>query len=261
MNRDYLQINDFLKPQILDSQKDFLVVYKPPKIHSAPIGNSGGDTLLDWCLRDFPEIAELPGRKKGEGGMLHRLDYETHGLMIFARTLPGMKHFMEQQNEGLIQKEYSALTMKKTETLPGFPVIKKGSKDPRQIIKSAFRPFGQGRKAVRPVIYSDIAGNKAGKNKELALDKGKPYVTEILETQSVSSTIDLIILKIYRGFRHQIRCHLAWIGQPILNDVLYGGLSYGNGFLGLRAYSLAFTDPSTGMEMYYSVSPVSLDGI
>ena len=236
-------------------------MYKPPGIHSAPSGNSKGETLLDWCMRRNPEIADLPGRKKGEGGLLHRLDYETHGLMLFARTLPGMEYLIKQQKAGSILKEYSALTAKKNNKLPGFPEVQTGFMDFQWSIKSAFRPYGEGRKAVRPVINCDSTGNVKGKHKELALDKGKPYVTEILEIQSILSATDLITIRIYRGFRHQIRCHLAWIGQPIINDELYGGFSYGltddspcgRGFLGLRAFSLAFSDPSTGKKLRYEI--------
>jgi 23S rRNA pseudouridine1911/1915/1917 synthase len=61
-------------------------------------------------------------------------------------------------------------------------------------------------------------------------------------------------LRIWKGFRHQIRAHLAWFGMPILNDKLYGGVSFGNGLLALRAYSISFTDPSSGEELSYSIS-------
>ena len=249
-----LPINDILNPQILAAENDFLLVYKPPRMHSAPEARStGGETILDWCAARFPEVALLPGRKAGEGGLLHRLDYETHGLMLIARNSKGMEALLGQQREGKIIKEYSALTAKNEIALPGFPKetpdfpFKESwlpeEKDTSPLkIESAFRPYGPGRKAVRPVL--------PGSTK-------MTYSTEIIESRPVSG-IDLphccsFKLRIWRGFRHQIRCHLAWLGLPILNDNLYGGSPFGNGLFALRAVSIAFNDPSTRLERIYSI--------
>jgi len=247
-----LSIVDFITPQLLAIENDFLLVYKPPRMHSAPQArSSGGETILDWCVVKFPEVALLPGRKAGEGGLLHRLDYETQGLMLIARSRPGMESLLGQQKAGKILKEYSAMTAKSEITLPGFPketpVWPHGGNNGVPLkIESAFRPYGPGRKAVRPVLPgSDEA----------------PYSTEILESSPVSGA-DLsqcfsLKLRIRKGFRHQIRCHLAWLGLPILNDGLYDGLSFGNGLLALRAVSIAFNDPSSGEERSYSIPSLS----
>jgi 23S rRNA pseudouridine1911/1915/1917 synthase len=255
-----LLLGDINTPRILAAEKDFLLVYKPPRMHSAPQARSScGETILDWCVTRFPEAALLPGRKAGEGGLLHRLDYETHGLMLIARNMEGMKTLLERQREGKILKGYSALAAKGETALPGFPKEIPGftgetpvwpieGKDPSPLrIESAFRPYGPGRKAVRPVFPG---GDKA------------PYSTEIHEIRPVSGAglprCFLSGLRIWRGFRHQIRCHLAWLGLPILNDSLYGGVSFGNGLLALRATSIAFNDPSSGEEREYSIP--DLDG-
>ena len=280
-----LLINDYFDPEILVLEKDYLIVYKPPRMHSAPLAHSvDGDTLLDWCVQKFPEIAELPGRKAGEGGLLHRLDYETQGLLLIARTPAGMKALLNQHKEGKIFKEYSALTMKSKTVLPGFPkeIINHGVHgEPRSLdnfsfsssvklrdlcgnsfkIQSAFRPYGPGRKAVRPVI----AGGPAA---EVYKDRGSPpvqqYVTEILETRPLDNKLTTFRLRLFRGFRHQIRSHLAWLGMPIINDNLYGGASFGTaslgeGFLGLRACSLLFVDPASGRERAFSIPPLEQD--
>ena len=259
--KDFLTINDTFIPQILIEEKDFIVVYKPPRMHSSPINNSRKTSVqettvhkgsvLDWCSREYPEIADLHGRKPGEGGLLHRLDYETQGIMLLARTLPGMEALLEQQKQGKIIKEYSALTSESETMLPGFPREnpKIPSKDivsfvtqpvsqmtqPQFRITSAFRAYGSGRKVVRPVL------------------EGKPYITEIIETGTVLSGINFFRLSISKGFRHQIRCHLAWLGMPIINDDLYGGISFGNGLLGLRASSISFIDPASKKELTYSI--------
>ena len=244
----HLSPGDIFEPQVLAAEEDFLIVYKPPRMHSAPQARSGGgETILDWCAARFPEAALLPGRKAGEGGLLHRLDYDTHGLMLIARNRRGMEALLARQKEGKILKEYSALTAKNEITLPGFPKEIPGcfpdieDLSPQKI-ESAFRPYGPGRKAVRPVLPG---GDKA------------LYSTEILESRPVPGMglphCFSFRLRIWKGFRHQIRCHLAWMGLPILNDSLYGGLSSGNGRLALRAVSIKFTDPSSGLEREYSI--------
>jgi len=238
-----LVVGQFFSPQILVEEKDFLIVYKPPGMHSAPLANSArADTLLDWCVLRFPEVADLPGRKAGEGGLLHRLDYETQGLLLLARTKPGMEFLLAQQTEGRILKEYSALAANSEVQAPGFPAGKPDSRPPARI-QSDFRPYGPGRKAVRPVLNAD-----------------GEYVTEILEANPLVNGITAFRVRICRGFRHQIRCHLAWLGMPIVNDSLYGGAvqgggAFGDGLLCLRACSLLFTDPA-GRERFFSISPL-----
>ena len=233
-----LPLSDMHLPQIIVEEKDYLVVYKPPRMHSNPLPRSGeADTLLHWCALRFPETAELPGRRAGEGGLLHRLDYETQGLLLLARTPAGMEFFLKKQNEGKILKEYSALTRVAGTPLPGFPAQKPGIPRAGLHIQSAFRPYGPGRKAVRPVT------------------DGVPYVTTLLEAKPLVDGLTAFRPGIRRGFRHQIRCHLAWLGMPIVNDALYGGEPFGAGLLGLRACSLLFCDMA-GREQAFSIAPI-----
>jgi len=255
MSAVYLSVKNILKPQVLTAEKDFLIVYKPPRMHSAPLARSPSDNLLGWCTRKFPEIAELPGRRAGEGGLLHRLDFETQGLLLMARTQRTMDALIEQQMEGDIVKEYCALASAGKTLLPGFPLEKPAHNDPAPFsVKSAFRAFGYGRKAVRPVMTDEA-------HRDIVLDGGNPYITEIIETRPLPHGVTFLRLKIYRGFRHQIRCHLAWMGLPILNDDLYGGLSFGKGLLALRANSISLIVPSSGIRRTYSIPPLALDDI
>jgi 23S rRNA pseudouridine1911/1915/1917 synthase len=64
-------------------------------------------------------------------------------------------------------------------------------------------------------------------------------------------------LSLARGFRHQLRCHLAWIGLPIRGDALYGG--GGTGPLALKAQGLAFFDPLDGRPRDFTLSPLDED--
>jgi 23S rRNA pseudouridine1911/1915/1917 synthase len=148
-------VGDFSKPQVIAEEKDFLIVYKPPRMHSAPQASST-ESLYTWCVQNLPEVGELSGRNKGEGGLLHRLDYETHGLMLFAKSMLGMEALFEQQEQEKIIKEYSALTGESGIVLPGFPKEKPELQAGSVIeVTSAFRTYGKGRKAVRPVLVSN----------------------------------------------------------------------------------------------------------
>ena len=256
-------IDNVNMPQILATESDYIIAYKPPRFHSAPSGNSAASTntgtMAEWCAGIFPELSCLSGRKAGEGGLFHRLDYETQGLMLFARTVKGMESLLTQQQNGVIHKEYSAIikNTKGVSDIPGFPPVlpelpswiysgKNGAGDTGQaIINSSFRPYGPGRKAVRPVPVS------------ISVDEKKRYATEILEVIPLSLGIISCRIGITRGFRHQIRCHLSWIKMPILNDRVYGGDAFGKGLLGLRAASLSFADPATGRPLVFSID--SLD--
>jgi len=243
------------EPRILDETDSFAVVFKPPRMHCAPLrGNNaepdGKYTLLDWYTAIFPPVLDLTGRKEGEGGLLHRLDYETQGLVLFAKNQMALDNLLNQQNEGYFVKEYSAVCYKNEScsmfqellTVP-FP------------IESYFRPFGPGRKQVRPVTDEDC--NKKKRTFEVAKDRGAYYRTAVTGYRELNCGLDpekryLFTARIERGFRHQIRCHLAWIGYPVLNDPLYGtGVT--DGFLALRAIGLFFKNPGNGKAEKYEI--------
>jgi 23S rRNA pseudouridine1911/1915/1917 synthase len=239
-----------MKPYILDETEDFAVVFKPPHMHCAPLHTSeDGDTLVDWYAEIFPAVMELSGRKEGEGGLLHRLDYETQGLVLFAKNQQSLRYLLEQQEAGNFIKEYSAICQKAdphpSYHLPPFTV---SSVQEGFVIESYFRPFGQGRKQVRPVI--EIV------RKGIAHDQGRYYRTEIVSVSKLEP--DYVFgLRLRRGFRHQIRCHLAWIGCPILNDPLYGDKAT-NGLLALRANGLVFADPRSGELREYRMDALEI---
>jgi len=235
-------------PVICHETEDFAVVFKPPRMHCAPLKRDGkeNETLLDWYAKIFPPVMELSGRKEGEGGLLHRLDFETQGLVFFAKNRQTLENMSEQQKQGKFIKEYSAIC-RKCEPRPGaaqFDV----SAPPPLIIQSYFRPYGPGRKQVRPVTEEKLKG------REIAKDGNAYYKTEIIgvEKKQTDSQEELyhFTVRLKRGFRHQIRCHLAWVGFPVLNDPLYGegadGKGDGEDFLALRATGLFFDDPKSG---------------
>jgi len=244
------------KPYVLNETEDFAVVYKPPRMHSVPLKDSGGDTLLEWYAAVFPPVMELSDRK----GMLHRLDFETQGLVLFAKNQPSLDYLLKLQDEGNFIKEYSAVCHKNSALPSSFPTppfnfsLAEFSEGTERAVESFFRPFGPGRKQVRPV--TDACGKvKKSALKEIAQDQGGYYRTEIIS--ATEGEYYTFTLRLKRGFRHQIRCHLAWIGCPVLNDPLYGQQP-ANGFLALRSNGLMFTDPRGGKPREYRIEPLEI---
>ena len=226
-------------PYILEETGDFAVVFKPPKMHSAPLKQKNGDTLLEWYTAHFPPVVDL----------LHRLDFETHGLVLLAKNQKSFEYFKNLQEGGEFVKEYSAVCISSVpaESFPPSPSLAYNEPSPEKplVIESYFRPYGPGRKQVRPVIED------SKKHRELAKDRGGFYRTEI-----VGKNGNVFTVRIKRGFRHQIRAHLCWIGSPILNDPLYGEQRTENsrqGILALCANALFFTDPSNGKRREYRI--------
>jgi 23S rRNA pseudouridine1911/1915/1917 synthase len=171
-----------------------------------------------------------------------------------------MDSLLAQQEGGNIAKEYVSLVSRPGKILPGFPPPPKAP-SPQALapgpfpclVESPFRAWGPGRKAVRPGLSGTAGGRK------LAFDRGSPYRTRILEWREEAApffgTEGLKVCRagIFRGFRHQIRCHLAWLGFPILNDTFYGGAEAGDGVLALRACSIAFDDPLDGVRRVFEI--------
>ncbi|HOJ98866.1 MAG: pseudouridine synthase [Treponemataceae bacterium] len=242
------------EPRIVYEEESFLVVYKPPRIHTVPLDREEQNTLLAWCARRYPEVLEVKGKKPIEGGVLHRLDYETQGLVLVARTQAFYEALQQQQEKGMFVKEYEALCAPLRENSPpgaGYPPAPPESTKKIEdwtfpfVVQSAFRAYGPGRKEVRPLL-TQKAQPFSSLRPPTVLEGGAPYETEILSVTSESSGRFLFSVRIRRGFRHQIRVHLRWLGYPILGDVLYGGASWEESILALRSWRISFLHPQRG---------------
>ncbi|MDR3356137.1 MAG: RNA pseudouridine synthase [Spirochaetaceae bacterium] len=239
------------EPRIIYQGGEYLVLYKPPLMHSASLLPDERGTLSAWCAEHFPQFLSVRGKKAVEGGLLHRLDYETGGLVFAALTQPVFDAMLRQQEEGLFVKDYEAIACKKDHGLPGFPprppvppfpVHGEGDGgESRFRLESGFRCYGAGKKAVRPVSPCSKSGRPA------------VYQTEILGVEMTGEALWRVSLRLARGFRHQIRCHLSWLGFPILGDLLYGGKASASP-LALRAVGLSFFDPPSGAPTRLSLS-------
>ena len=189
-------------PLIVFESEDFLIADKPHAVPTVPLkGQKPDGTLLGMVSERYPEVADVCGKNPWEGGTCHRLDTATAGLVVFARTQTFYDYLQEIQQADLFVKTYRAETIE-NDFLKGSDIKIEDNREFR--IMSYFRAYGKGSKAVRPV--QDI----------------RRADSPVLYTTTAVNDGESFTCTITRGFRHQIRAHLAWIGHPIMGDCLYG---------------------------------------
>jgi 23S rRNA pseudouridine1911/1915/1917 synthase len=248
---------DILKNKIsfVYADDDILVVRKFSGIPSAPLKELETENALYYVSQKYPQVLQVNNSyKKIEGGLLHRIDTDTDGLLLFALNDFAWQHLYTQQKQNKFEKEYTAFCVKdfsNLEILKGFPDFPFGqiSENKKNIlITSKFRNYGPEKKQVRPVLENEktYAQKKASQ---------KLYLTEILDVKKIDS-IFKINCKITSGFRHQVRCHLAWAGFPIINDKIYNSNfaeKNPNGNLQFFATKLSFIHPKTNEITDFSI--------
>ncbi len=177
--------------RIVYVSEDFLIACKDHSTCTVPLKNKiTGDTLLDFVAKDYPEVLSVCGKNLWEGGALHRLDTHTSGLVVFARNQAFYDKLSACQDNGEFVKTYIAHT--------------DGKDIGKTEISSYFRAFGPGRRMVKAESDASKAGSSVLYSTKIRfLGKGVYECT------------------ISKGFRHQIRVHLASSGCPIKGDCLY----------------------------------------
>ncbi|GAA0352911.1 23S rRNA pseudouridine(1911/1915/1917) synthase RluD [Bowmanella denitrificans] len=162
-----------------------LVLNKPADLVVHPgAGNSSG-TLLNALLNHVPDIGAVP-----RAGIVHRLDKDTTGLMVVAKTIPAQTNLVEQLQAREISREYEAVV--------NGTMVAGGTVD-------------------EPI------GRHETKRTSMAIRMGgKPAVTHYRVIQKFRAHTHLR-LKLETGRTHQIRVHMAHLHHPIVGDPLYGG--------------------------------------
>lgn len=227
------------------AKEPFAVIVKPRGLPSAPL-RQGDDSAYTQAARLYPILDEVQGRKAVEHGLLHRLDTDTEGLLLLAADQDFHDAMLAFQAEGKFIKTYTAdcqIEPDCTRRLGGFPANDAGIKLEtlltcmhKYTVSSEFRFFGPGRKSVRPVTGG---GNSYADRKA----SGTIYSTRILTEQTGPGTVRATCV-ISAGFRHQVRCHLAWLGLPVRGDRIYNpGCGQGD-FLHFWASGIEFPDPA-----------------
>ena len=203
--------------------EDFLAYYKEKGLPTVPLKNSReGDSLLRRISSLYPEVMDISSSHPWEGGIIHRLDTPTSGIVIAARNQKAYDELLKKQKDNGIEKHYRAEVTERGTILAGFERFPYSWCGNKLTIDSYFRSYGERGASVRPVL-----NNKRNISGEL-------YRTEVYKTDS-DNVFECVIT---RGFRHQIRSHLSWAGYPIKGDSKYGGKD--GEYLFLEAFSVVF---------------------
>jgi 23S rRNA pseudouridine1911/1915/1917 synthase len=216
---------------VVYQDEHLLVLNKPAGLVVHPGAGNAGGTVLNALLHYDPKLAELP-----RGGIVHRLDKDTSGLMVVARTLPAHATLVEMLSRHAVERLYEAVVMG--------TMVAGGTVD---------APIGRHigdrlRQAVRDE------------------DDGRHAVTHYRLRERFRAH-SLLQCQLETGRTHQIRVHMAHIGHALVGDPLYGGglrLPKGatpalvealRGFRrqALHAERLAFEHPISGEPMQFEV--------
>ena len=224
----------------------FLVLDKPMGLPTAPV-RAGDDCALTQAVARFPSLACVVGRKPIEFGLLHRLDTATRGCVLIAATQDAYDALRAAQTAGHFTKAYTASVVHVPDApvlLGGFPSCSVTVAQGATItVESRFRAYGMHGAAVRPVTAE--SGMAARRKAAPAL-----YRTHVTLSHGVDGAYSASCV-ISAGYRHQVRCHLAWLGFPICGDPLYNP-RHGSAFC-FVATALRFPNPVSGVIMDFAL--------
>jgi 23S rRNA pseudouridine1911/1915/1917 synthase len=172
--------------ELLVETPDWIAVNKPAGIPSQPLRAAELGTIANGIAARFPECAAI-GDDARDGGLVHRLDIGTSGVLVAARTPDAYRRLREAFGAGQVEKHYLAIT------------------DQRPVSRECDAPLAQ-------------RGN------HVAVDHtdGLPAYTQFI-VERAATTHALVRCIARTGRMHQVRAHLAHVGAPIAGDALYGG--------------------------------------
>ncbi len=223
--------------KILFNKEGIVAIHKPAGIlvHIfAHQKNEKGPTVVQWVLEHFPEIKKVGDDTEFRPGIVHRLDRETSGVMLLARTQKAFEYLKSLFQKHEIKKTYYAIVQ-------GMPKEKKG------VISY---PIGIKRGTTKRTIH----GPK----------RSKEAITEYDVVKTVEKNgLKFSMVRVYplTGRTHQIRIHLNAIHTPVIGDKLYGGRK--NSFYTFRhmlhCESVSFALPSGKQIAIEDVIPKEFD--
>lgn len=210
--------------------EDLAVVYKPPKMVVHPsVGHTSG-TLVNALLYHFKNVSMYQGKERA--GIVHRLDKDTAGLLIVAKSEFAHKELQKMFQNREIDKKYKAIIV-------GIPKKDYGIID-------------------LPIGRSLFDRQKMG---TVATNLRDALTEYWVEKKWEKHNLTMVDIKLHTGRTHQIRVHFSAIGHPLLNDEVYGfkkskltsslakQLSDMLDYHALVAYSLTFKHPRSKKEI------------
>ena len=203
-----------------------LVLNKPVGLVVHPAAGHWSGTLLNGLLAHHAAAAGLP-----RAGIVHRLDKDTSGLMVVAKTLPAMTALVRQIAAREVRRNYLALAHGAV-SWKSLQIEAPIARDPGSRLRMAV-----------------VAGGKPARTD----------VTRLAVYADLGASVSALRCTLHTGRTHQIRVHLASRGHPLLGDVLYGGRpALGMQRQALHAAELALAHPADGRAMAWA-APLPAD--
>lgn len=214
--------------EIIFEDNHILVALKPPGVLS-----QAGELQLPDMLTLLKEQIKVRDQKPGNVflGLVHRLDVNVGGLMVFAKTSKAAKRLFEQMQNYQFSKKYYVIVM-------------------------GHLPVGKKERCI-DTIYKDEIQRMALINQH---PQGKSAILdyEVLATGSIEGhKVSLLNVVLETGRFHQIRAQLSHRGYPLIGDLKYGGVETKMHELGLFSYHLEFTHPISNQRIEYECIPTS----
>ena len=168
---------------IIKSTEEYIVLNKPAGLVVHPGAGNKSGTLLNALLFEYPELNKL-----SRAGIVHRLDKDTSGLMIVARTEESFKHISDQISKRQVVRTYQAFTAGK---------IERSGK-----------------------INAPIARDPRNRQKQAVIESGREAIShyKLIENFGFYSHLEV---NLETGRTHQIRVHMNHLGCPLIGDPLY----------------------------------------
>lgn len=215
---------------VLYEDQDLAVVNKLAGMVVHPAFGHTSGTLVNAALARWPQIAEFS--ESGRAGIVHRLDKETSGVILIAKTARALENLREQFKKRTVEKRYLALVEGVPETPDG-------------------------------VVNASIGRDPAQRKRMGVLHTGREAITEFHVVEAFEEN-SLLEVAPKTGRTHQIRVHLSFIGHPVVGDTVYGyrrqKIKLKRHFL--HAASVTFTLPATGQRLTVSAPlPAELQAV